>query len=494
MIKMNRSSIAKGILSASLLLGASTFLTTEHASANASNSSSLVVQSVSTSPAYNDLDSSQYWAKNMEWMVQGGYITGYINQKHPSTGKLGSWLNPGGQLTEAQMLSILLRYQLGVQGYEQMKKDIPNPQGSSTYNHYVKAKEIGMMTMGSTTESSYTYQQVSRGQLAKALVSMYYGKDVTLNEAVQFMFDNKITSGVDSSKGATLENFAPNTKLSRAHISTFLKNYHEVIESGNVIDPVVNKNTKDTNIFTLIPKAQKTADVTGSTIKTKFGERAYGTKNQTEYNALMKIIESESVLIKNKFESNKSSSYYLTIVKAYLLKDAKPTDPVYKDATDYSFFETAADEYSLFKGKIKTEEEITKIYSLYQLESWPEKFGESHSYDPFTGKWSGPVYGESAYDLVVGGSYNDLSAAYFHNAMFDQLGIDSFVLETPKRETKALTVVKLYDDWYVYNDEDAVIKKLTQNFIVSGDKISYAPNSGIDSLPTYLQSLYKPKN
>ncbi|CAM5184423.1 hypothetical protein UACE39S_01365 [Ureibacillus acetophenoni] len=72
------------------------------------------------------------------------------------------------------------------------------------------------------------------------------------------------------------------------------------------------------------------------------------------------------MLIKKKFESNKRSSYYLTIVKAYLVKDAKPTDPDYKDATDYSFFETAADEYSQFKGKIKTEEEITSTLSIDQ--------------------------------------------------------------------------------------------------------------------------------
>ncbi|CAM5195171.1 hypothetical protein UACE39S_00195 [Ureibacillus acetophenoni] len=74
----------------------------------------------------------------------------------PATGKHGNWLNPGGKLTEAQMLSILLRYELGIDGYERMKETIPNIQGKPSHNHYVQAEIMGIMTKGSTYYSSFT--------------------------------------------------------------------------------------------------------------------------------------------------------------------------------------------------------------------------------------------------------------------------------------------------------------------------------------------------
>src|SRR5690606_15391732 len=185
--------------------------------------------------------------------IDKGYITGYINQKHPTTGKQGSWLNPGGQLTESQMLSVLLRYELGVTGFKQMQKDVPNPKDNWSYNLYYSAEKAGIVTKGSTKTTSYANKQVTRGQLAQALVSMHYGKPVSLNEAVKFMFDNKITGGTNATKGETLENFAPNTKLSRAHISVFLKKYHDVKASGNVKDVTVGKDTTQNNGGTTKP-------------------------------------------------------------------------------------------------------------------------------------------------------------------------------------------------------------------------------------------------
>lgn len=38
---------------------------------------------------YDDFNPNEYWADNMLWMINQGYITGYIKQKHPTTGKYG---------------------------------------------------------------------------------------------------------------------------------------------------------------------------------------------------------------------------------------------------------------------------------------------------------------------------------------------------------------------------------------------------------------------
>nr|WP_106780829.1 hypothetical protein [Lysinibacillus timonensis] len=321
MTQLNQRLIAKSLLATCIIISLPFDSTVELAEA--------------ATITYNDFDPNQYWADNMEWMIDEGYISGYINKQHPTTGKHGTWLNPGGQLTESQMLSVMLRYELGLSGYEQMKKDIPNPEGKWIYNHYVMAEKIGLMTKGSSKDSlTYANQQVTRGQLAQALVSMHYGKNVTLNEAIQFMFDNKITTGTDASKGATLQNFAPDNKLSRAHISTFLKNFHDLKQSGAIIDiprlasestskevespnnnsdiVVESENATQQELRAIAEKLwnnQKFMFVNTSpkivgNIMTLYNGHTYGVANQKEYDAVIKDVKEKIEKYYNLAESN----------------------------------------------------------------------------------------------------------------------------------------------------------------------------------------------
>lgn len=470
---------------------------------------------VANKTIYNDFDSKQYWANDMLWLVNNGYLTGYINQKHPTTGKQGTWLNPNGDLTESQMLSVLLRYDLGLKGYEQMKKDIPNPKNNWSYNHYVTAEKIGMMTKGSSKDGSYAGKQVTRGQLAQALVSMHYGQDVTLNEAIKFMFDNKITTGTNPSKGATVENFGPNTKLSRAHISAFLKRFHDVKASGNVKDvalsggkdtvknppvtpkpndAVSNNNGKDSNIYSLVPKAQKTDDVVGKTIKTKFGERSYGAKNQSEYDQTMAIVEEEASRGELDFEGlRKFTDIDKQVWNDYFFNGktaiTDKRDPSYRTQYNQKLV-GVTNNFGVFKGKVKTFEELNTLASLMDSFARPSSIYANHSLD-IDGK-NDPV---SAYDIVIKGLYDCTSEAYYINAMLDQSGIDSIVIESPGR-VHAFVGIKLYEDWYVWDNKSAIngFVKLTPDFLKKGDRIEYAPNGGKESLPSFVQSIYTPKN
>lgn len=467
----------------------------------------------SSNSKYQDFSSKAYWADDMLWLVNNGYLTGYVNKKHPTTGKHGTWLDPNGQLTEAQMLSVLLRYNLGLKGYEQMKKDIPNPGNNWSYNHYVTAEKIGMMTKGSSKNGSYAGKQVTRGQLAQALVSMHYGQDVTLNEAVKFMFDNNISSGVNPSKGATVENFAPNTKLSRAHISAFLKRFHDAKASGNLKDiprlggsdtvtkpPVTpkpddsasNNNGKDVNIYTLVPKKDKTADVVGNKIKTKFGERSYGAKTQAQYDETMAILEKEYKTGRLDFEGiGDAEGVELQAFQDYFFKGKTAIkdkrDPNYR--TPYNQKLVAVEKsFGAFKGYVKTMDDINMILSLTEIQGQAVRPHISHTVDPNL------INPSSAYELVVHGLWDCTSEAYYINAMFDQLGIESFVLESPGR-VHAFVGLKLYGEWFIYDTQSTSgYLKMTADFLVGGDRIDYAPNGGISSLPTAYQKIYTPKN
>lgn len=462
---------------------------------------------------YSDFDSSQYWSNDMIWLIDKGYITGYINQKHPTTGKHGTWLNPNGKLTESQMLSVLLRYNLGLDGYAKMNKDIPNPKNNWSYNHYVTADKIGMMTKGSPKDGSYATKQVTRGQLAQALVSMHYGQDVTLSEAVQFMFDNKLTSGTVASNGATMANFAPESKLSRAHISAFVKRFHDVKASGSIkeiprlagkepvknppvtpkpSDSVSDNNGKDKNIYSLVPKTTKTPDVVGSKITTKFGERAYGAKNQAEYDATMKIVEKEMKDGELKFEGLRTfKDIELQAVQDYFfngktaIKDKK--NPDYRTSSNQLLLGVEKS-YGAFKDKVSTIEDIQTIMSITDLQARPSTVHANHALDNST------IDAVSAYDLVVRGLLDCDSEAYYNSAVFDQLGVETFVIESPTR-VHTFVAFKLFDEWFVYDTQaTSGYLKLTPDFIKPADRISYAPNGGTESLPTFLQKIYNPKN
>lgn len=462
-----------------------------------------VEQSTNLLVKYDDFDPNEYWADNVLWMIDHGYFSGYINQKHPITGQYGTWLNPYGNLTESQMLSVLLRYEIGIEDYENLLKSVQSPSNFWSYPLYIKAQEFGIMTKGSPSDNSYQNQQVTRGQLAQALVSMHYGQQVSITEAIQFMFDNGISIGIDPSKGATIENFAPNEKLARAHIAAFLKRYDDVKIQGTIIDipRFTNRNESDEEWPKTTPDSSQNSklehlNVVENQIKTKFGERSYGSKTQVEYDAIIEIVEREH---ENGFYNLEGRVQFGEVQKQAVedfffrgktaIKDKN--NPEY--LTQYNQMLLGIEEiYGAFKGKVTSVDDVENLASLTNLF---ERYRVHINHDAYEHSNYGhdPV---SAYDLVVKGLLDSTSEAYYNSAMLDQVGIDSFVLHSPERLHDFL-VVNLYGNWYIKDNYSKALMRyvqLTPNFLMKKDQILYAPNVGIDALPKFLQDIYNPVN
>ena len=178
--------------------------------------------------SYKDFDANAHWAPAMRWAIDEKIISGYQNQKHPTEPKkeVGNWLDPHGHLTEYQMLTIILKYQepdsLTSEKANTAKADLDK---NFAFAEYKLAKDLGMVVRGSTTNITPASQQVTRGQMARALVSYIYGKSVTLEQAVEFMYANNFTTGKNAAKGQTLDNFGVTDKLTRAQMVVFMERY-----------------------------------------------------------------------------------------------------------------------------------------------------------------------------------------------------------------------------------------------------------------------------
>lgn len=459
------------------------------------------------SSVFEDLDKNAYWAKDMQWAIDNGYIGGYVNQKHPTTGKHGNWLNPSGNLTESQMLAVTLRYKVGTNEFKKLATKYESQIKSksfSAYGSYAKAKELGMVTKGSTSNKSYQNATVTRGQLAQALVSMHYGQSVTVNEAIEFMYANKLSGGIDATKGKTVANYGANNNLTRAHIVTFLKGYDKVVKSNKVVDIAkfaktpaqveTQKPAQETQktystfrdgIFTVEKQTAKTADLIGSKVKTKFGERAYGTKTQAEYDAVMKVVEglklTSASLDKVHVNPDQSLEEAFNRYKAGERGSKDRFNPAFRDPVNLMLVSIEKDRPDSLMKNIKTYDDYVLSMKLTNLSNTLASYSKPapKGYDP-----------TSAYDLFVKNWDDCTSYAYGMMALYDQMGIDGFVLHSPSR-VHDYYVINLHGKWYAYGNG---LEEVTADFLKSGDRIIEAPSNGIKSLPSHLQKIYKPLN
>ncbi|MGY4797244.1 hypothetical protein ACVNNN_20010 [Lysinibacillus fusiformis] len=66
------------------------------------------------------------------------------------------------------------------------------------------------------------------------------------------MYANGLSTGVNASKGQTLDNFGANTKLARAHIVAFMGRYNDAVKGGTIKD-TLNTGTSTGGIETPTP-------------------------------------------------------------------------------------------------------------------------------------------------------------------------------------------------------------------------------------------------
>lgn len=147
----------------------------------------------------------QYWANAFSWGAKNNIING---------DRTTNRLNPNKNITESQWLAMLLRYAY----------DAKDSNGANWYDSYYSlAKQKGISVANAPKES------LRRGAVAKMLMKVYTGQNVSEQEAVQWLYDNEITTGVDPSKGKTYDNFNPNGTITRAHAITFM---YRLFEKG----------------------------------------------------------------------------------------------------------------------------------------------------------------------------------------------------------------------------------------------------------------------
>lgn len=177
------------------------------------------------SKQFADFNPNAWWAKDMVWAVERGYISGYGNVKNPKTGKYENYLRPGNTLTEGHFLMIMFRY-IAPDEYRAVK-----PASKWSYSApYTLAKKYNLPTLGnesSASKKAYATQGIRRGKLAQLLVSMHEGKPVSESTAINFMMKNKITMA------KSVKEFNANQILTRAQVSAFLQRHEAYVESLN---------------------------------------------------------------------------------------------------------------------------------------------------------------------------------------------------------------------------------------------------------------------
>ena len=153
---------------------------------------------------YKDYKDGLYWSEAITWALNEKILFGSVS---------GKVLQPNKYITEIEYLRVLFRYVLG-----------PSLQDESAKNLYVLAKNEGL----SVTEN--TSKQLTRGDAALLLGQVFVRKDITKEEAVQWLYDANIIQGYTDQNGKALKTYAsfkPEAKITRAHLVTILHNLHQ---------------------------------------------------------------------------------------------------------------------------------------------------------------------------------------------------------------------------------------------------------------------------
>lgn len=171
---------------------------------------------------FADYNANQYWAEDFKWAVNIGIISGYLNVKNPSTGKYENLLKPYTNLTENQMLTILFRYF--------KPSELASTKANTTWygdKNYQLATKYSLPVLGANTASKQVIagKDITRGNFARILASMHYGKTLSQSEAIKFLRDNGLTTT------KTNEEFKLNDSLTRAHAVAFFHRYEQIFNN-----------------------------------------------------------------------------------------------------------------------------------------------------------------------------------------------------------------------------------------------------------------------
>jgi len=203
------------------------FITAEKTTTNQITS---IIPTNPTKPSVENIDVSkfadykadQYWAEDFQWAVNRGIINGYKNVKNPTTGKYENLLKPYANLTENQMLSILLRYFI----HDELVSTQPETSWFADVN-YRMATKYNLPVLGDNTEAkrAYVNKDITRGNFARILASVHFGRTVSQTEAIEFLNEHGLTTA------ATDKEFMATSSLTRAHAVAFFHRYEQTFNN-----------------------------------------------------------------------------------------------------------------------------------------------------------------------------------------------------------------------------------------------------------------------
>lgn len=382
---------------------------------------------------YDDYDAKASWAGAMRHFVDKGQINTYVT--HPKTGKQGHWLHPDGGLTEGQLLTTLTK-SLYAKEYARMK-----PTRGVAYSvAYKVAAKHGLDTKATLTKGhDQATKAVTRGQYAKILASAYYKKKVSQDDAIFFMYDARITKGLKNKEG-----FYPRSYAS------YGKSYE--VDRGSGFEML--KTYRDYVLQAAKPKPK---------IKTFYGKHDYGSLNQKEYDAVVKIAKDALIGVEN-------GPYAQSAIteKAYadFLDGAKPntdrSDPDFRSPYNVAllYADSALEEFR--------DSGVSKV-DLIQL--WRVEYAfasTSRGTDPETGA------PRSAYDALVLKTTDCDAESQTESLFLDMMGYNTAVLGRPGH---AFTAIKMGGSWRnTVNFRKLDISDYRNN--IGGERIISAPTLG----------------
>lgn len=411
---------------------------------------------IMTGEDFNDWVKGEYWSEDMMWAISQGLIKGYQDQVHPQNKKKGkgNWLNPYGKLTEAQMITVMFRYEKP-QELANIKTKDKNFWASDVYQ---MAEKYKLPVKGSLKNKKVVDRGVTRGDLARSLATLHTGRNVSTKEAVQFMYDLGLSNGKTGKK--TYADFGVDDNLVRAHIVTFMKRYDDFKQTGKDYkpkeevkkDPPKTDSTKykrptKTNKAMSLYYGKSTYDGTAKSsyddrmkngkINVYHGTHTYGSKNQKEYDKVMDIVYEalegyDKVQLSSYEDTTKHYQEYLNGAND-IIRDR--SNPKYRNTRNMDLLNAEkifGPMLSLGVDKKKVEE-VRKLWVIatnLQLKAKDPKDGSP----------------ESAYDALVRGLVDCDAYSNTIIAFFDAAGYNTMILGYPG--VHAIPVVEIDGFWY----------------------------------------------
>lgn len=294
-----------------------------------------------------------------QWAIANGYIK--INKNAKVKGKTVTLVYPNATYKEADALMGITKY---FWRKEVAQTKPANKKNSASVYYQVAQRKKLPVKSSYKSKSSPT---LTKGHLAVLLVSAHYGKPVTLDHAIQRLYQAGITNGNKVGNGypKTKESFGVNDKVTKSTFVLWMYNYN--INKSKLNNVTVKKPPQtDENV----PEKYK------GRIKVGFGDyaiythygRTYQTRNQQEYDTAFNIIKTRVEQLKKEGWFTRADN---TVYKAYVMyyKEGKraedfPDDPVMQWALS-TVAEDTDFQYLLNKGF--TVDELIQLAKMREL-------------------------------------------------------------------------------------------------------------------------------